>query len=173
MSWDGISDTLCPIARGLSVFGERWTLLIMRELGMSHRFDDIQAQTGMSSHLLSTRLKELEEHGIIERRLYQEKPKRYEYFKTRKGQELDSVLIAIRAWSLKWGEYGEGEGASVMTHRETGRVLGKELDILGQPGIFTLESVDIVPTEAYVAERKARREAFQKMKRRSVEPVPT
>jgi DNA-binding HxlR family transcriptional regulator len=148
------------------VFGERWTLLIMRELGMSHRFDDIQAQTGMSPHLLSTRLKELEEAGIVERRLYQEKPKRYEYYKTRKGQELDSVLVAIRAWSLKWSDYGDSLGASVMTHRETGKVVGKELEILGLPGIFTLESVDIVPTEEYVIERRKRRDAFQKMKRR-------
>jgi DNA-binding HxlR family transcriptional regulator len=166
MSWDGVSDTLCPVARGLSIFGERWTLLIMRELGMgSRRFDDIQAQTGMSSHLLSLRLKQLEADGVIERRLYLEKPKRYEYFKTEKGRELDSVLVAIRAWGMKWGEYAEGEAATVMTHKETGKLVGRELEILAQPGIFTFDSVDVVLTRAYISERKKRGEAFQRTKR--------
>jgi DNA-binding HxlR family transcriptional regulator len=139
----------------------------MRELGMSRRFDDIQAQTGMSSHLLSMRLKALEEDGVIERRLYNEKPKRYEYYKTQKGKELDSVLVAVRAWGLKWGEYSEGEGASVMTHKTTGQTFDKEIGILGQPGIFTLDHVDIVPTQAYVEERKKRYDAFMSNKRRS------
>lgn len=57
MSWDDVGESLCPIARSLAVLGDRWTLLIVRELFLgTRRFDAFQAQTGMSSHLLSLRL---------------------------------------------------------------------------------------------------------------------
>src|SRR5947209_15441482 len=107
MSWDDVAESLCPIARACSVVGDRWTLLILRELALgTRRFDDLQAQTGMSSHLLSTRLKRLEQDGVIERALYSERPPRYEYERTAKGKELDQVLLLLRAWGLKHGGYG-------------------------------------------------------------------
>ena len=96
MSWDEVCESVCPIARSLSVVGDRWTLLILRELSMgSRRFEEIQAQTGMSSFLLSTRLKRLEKDGVIERRLYNERPPRYEYHATAKGKDLDEVLLFL------------------------------------------------------------------------------
>lgn len=107
MSWDCVSDTVCPIARALSVVGDRWTLLILRELIMGvRRFDELQAQTGMSSHLLSTRLKRMEQDGIVERRLYSKKPPRYEYLQTAKGKDLDPVILMLRSWGMKHGGLG-------------------------------------------------------------------
>src|ERR1700710_473409 len=111
MGWDEISESVCEIAQALSVVGDRWTLLIMREVGMGVRkFEEIQAQTGMSSHLLSTRLKRMEEEGLLELKLYSERPPRYEYHATQKGKELDSVLLALRGWTRGWGAYDPGAG---------------------------------------------------------------
>ncbi|SDU96185.1 winged helix-turn-helix transcriptional regulator [Pseudomonas brenneri] len=120
---DDSCETLCPIARSLSVMGGKWTLLIFRELSMgSRRFDDIQAQTGISSHLLSTRLKALEQNGLIERRAYCVRPPRYEYFVTPKGKELDGVLLLLRSWGAKWlARTGEDEPAVALKHRSTGQ----------------------------------------------------
>ncbi|MDB5850898.1 MAG: hypothetical protein JWP29_4650, partial [Rhodoferax sp.] len=106
MSWDAVFESVCPIARSLSVLGDRWTMLIMRELSMGvHRFDEIQAQTKMSSHLLAARLKRLEQDGVIERRPYNERPPRFDYHATAQGRELDPILLAFRAWGMKWGGY--------------------------------------------------------------------
>ena len=83
MSEDYYEDTVCPVARALEVAGDRWTLLILRELSLEiHRFDDLQVQLGISSHLLSTRLKKMEADGLLERRRYSERPPRYEYHAT-------------------------------------------------------------------------------------------
>lgn len=126
MSEDGANlrdETVCPIARSISIMGDRWTLLIFRELSLgSHRFDAIQAQTGISSHLLSTRLKALEQNGLIERRLYCARPPRYEYFATLKGKELDGMLLFLRAWGAKWmTRPGESAPAIDLRHRSTGQ----------------------------------------------------
>jgi DNA-binding HxlR family transcriptional regulator len=103
MGWDSTSESVCDIAKGLAVVGDRWTLLIMREISMGvRRFDDIQVQTGMSSNLLTMRLKRLVEDGVIERRQYSAHANRFEYHATQKGRELDGVLLAIRAWALRW-----------------------------------------------------------------------
>ncbi len=88
MSEDLYEDTVCPVARALEVAGDRWTLLILRELSLGvHRVDDLQAQLGMSSHLLSTRLKKMEaEAGCWNADATAERPPRpYEYHATTKG----------------------------------------------------------------------------------------
>ena len=166
MSWDGVSDTTCPIARGLSIVGERWTLLIMRELNMgSRRFDDIQAQTGMSSHLLSLRLKQLETDGVIERRLPKGGSKRHEYYATQKGQELDRVLLAVRAWGLKWGEYGPGEEpATKLVSKETGKPLRDNLTSFGDSDLEKFAKTEVVMSEAFAAERQRKLVAFKEAK---------
>jgi len=76
----------------------------MRELFLgTKRFDDIMAQTGMSSHLLSARLKRMEGDLLIERRRYTDCPPRFEYYATTKGKQLDAVLLVLRAWGMRWG----------------------------------------------------------------------
>ncbi|HKD22648.1 MAG TPA: helix-turn-helix domain-containing protein [Rhizomicrobium sp.] len=91
----------CPIARALDVIGEKWSLLIVRNLFLrgAQRFQDLeQGLPGIAPNTLSARLKSLEEQGAVGRRFYEQHPPRCEYFLTEKGQELRSVLKALRQW---------------------------------------------------------------------------
>jgi DNA-binding HxlR family transcriptional regulator len=103
MRWDEIGELRCSIARTLSVVGDRWTLLIVRDafLGL-RRFEDFQRDLGITRHLLSDRLRKLEDEGILERVVYQEKPVRHEYRLTRKGIELHPILISLVRWGDDW-----------------------------------------------------------------------
>ena len=98
------SDPLCPVACALDRIGEKWTLLILRDLTLhpSRRFQDlIESLKGCAPNTLSARLSSLEEMGLIERRLYEQHPPRMEYVLTAKGREVRPVLKALRAWGLK------------------------------------------------------------------------
>jgi len=98
------SDPLCPVACALDRIGEKWTLLILRDLTLhpSRRFQDlIESLKGCAPNTLSARLSSLEEMGLIERRLYEQHPPRMEYLLTAKGREVRPVLKALRAWGLK------------------------------------------------------------------------
>jgi DNA-binding HxlR family transcriptional regulator len=166
MSWEDACDTVCPVARALAVVGDRWTMLLMRELsGGPQRFDDMQAQTGMSSHLLSTRLKRMESDGVIERRLYNERPPRYEYCVTQKGKELEPLLIMLRSWGLKWGGFAPGEEPAVtFVHKASGEVAGGGWYPPGQKPLM-LDDFERSMNPAFRAEREARRKAFQAAKK--------
>ena len=96
-----IVDPKCPLSRTLHVIADEWSLLIIRDLlrGTSKRFNDfINSLNGISPNVLSSRLKQLEENGIIKRRLYSEHPPRAEYYLTEKGLALGPVLEAMKAW---------------------------------------------------------------------------
>jgi DNA-binding HxlR family transcriptional regulator len=89
------------LARTLDIVGERWTVLILRDLFLHgpQKFQDFQTSlSGISPNILSARLKRLEEADIIERRFYTEHPPRAEYVLTAKGRELGPVLRALRGW---------------------------------------------------------------------------
>jgi len=91
----------CPVARALDVLGERWSLLILRDLRRKGplRFQQLaDGLTGVAPNTLSARLKALEAHGVIATRLYAQHPPRYQYFLTNKGQSLAPVLKALHAW---------------------------------------------------------------------------
>jgi len=97
-------DRFCPIARSLDIFGDRWTLLMLRDLTLDgpRKFQDFeQSLAGISPNTLSARLKTLEENGIVERRFYSDHPPRAEYALTGKGVELRPVLRALKAWGEK------------------------------------------------------------------------
>ncbi|MCW2522055.1 MAG: transcriptional regulator, HxlR family [Frankiales bacterium] len=90
---------VCPIADALDVVGDRWSLLILRELSFDvHRFNDIRANTGAPRETLTTRLRELEQAGLILRRRYSEHPPREEYLLTDAGAAITPVLRALRSW---------------------------------------------------------------------------
>jgi DNA-binding HxlR family transcriptional regulator len=94
----------CPIARTLDIIGERWTILILRDLLLQgpRKFQDFEnSLKGISPNTLSARLKLLEEHGVVERRFYEEHPPRAEYFLTAKGRELGPAMRALQGWGLK------------------------------------------------------------------------
>ena len=93
---------MCPIAKTLDVVGDRWTLLILRDmmLGAAKFKDFLERSPGMPARILSDRLKKLEAAGIVERRIYSEHPLRAEYHQTPRGEALQPVLLAIGAWGL-------------------------------------------------------------------------
>ena len=98
------SDPLCPVACALDQIGEKWSLLILRDLTLhpSRRFQDlIDSLKGCAPNTLSARLSALEEAGLVERRLYEQHPPRMEYLLTAKGRGLRPVLKALKAWGLK------------------------------------------------------------------------
>lgn len=94
-----LEDRECPLSSTLGLVGEWWTLLILHDLFDGYRrFDEFQHNLGISSSLLTSRLKRLVADGVIERRQYQSNPPRYEYVLTSLGESLRSVLIALAAW---------------------------------------------------------------------------
>jgi DNA-binding HxlR family transcriptional regulator len=89
----------CSLARALELVGERWTLLIVRDVFLGlRRFDEFQESLGVARNTLSDRLRRLVEEGILERVRYSERPDRYEYRLTAKGRDLSVALTALRQW---------------------------------------------------------------------------
>lgn len=94
----------CPVARTLDVIGERWTILILRDLFLEgpRKFQDLERSlAGISPTTLSARLKRLEEHKIITRRFYADHPPRAEYALTDKGRTLGPIMRMLRAWGMR------------------------------------------------------------------------
>ena len=96
----------CPVARTLDIIGERWSILILRDLFLQgpRRFQDFQnSLSGVAPNTLSARLKTLEAQGVISRRQYSTHPPRLEYHLTEKGQSLGPVLKALKRWGEQHG----------------------------------------------------------------------
>jgi DNA-binding HxlR family transcriptional regulator len=100
----GIAESTyhCSVAKTLEVVGERWSFLILREafLGV-RRFDRMQSDLGIARNILSDRLAKLVDHGILERRKYQDRPARFEYRLTEKGIDLYPVVVTMMSWGDK------------------------------------------------------------------------
>src|SRR4029077_13511880 len=106
-----LGNQQCPIARSLERVGERWSMLILRDaLNGLTRFDEFQKNLGIAPNMLSRRLAGLVEAGLLERRLYSERPPRDEYVLTPRGREFRPVLLAMLAWGNR---HYAPEGASV------------------------------------------------------------
>jgi DNA-binding HxlR family transcriptional regulator len=93
----------CPVACSLDLLGDRWTLLIVRDLlaGPGRFGALLESLPGIAPNILSERIKLLEEHGIVGRRFYSEHPPRAEYVLTEKGQELGVVIGALASWGAR------------------------------------------------------------------------
>ncbi len=90
---------VCSIDAALKVIGEKWALLVLREIAFGqNRFDNIAFNTGAPRVILTARLKSLEAAGIVYRRLYQQRPARYEYHLAKAGEQLFAVMHALRDW---------------------------------------------------------------------------
>ncbi len=121
MRWDDIDKQVCSVARALSVVGERWTMLIMRDAFLgTRRFDQFQSNLGITRHRLSERLGKLVEHGVLVKVPYQERPLRHEYRLTRKGLGLYPVLMSLARWGDEWMDKGEGVPLEYV-HRRCGK----------------------------------------------------
>lgn len=110
----------CSIASSLEVIGERWSLLIIRDILLGkRRFGEIQESLGIARNVLTTRLRRLVDAGLIEPRPYQERPLRNEYFLTEKGLDLWPVLVSLIHWGDKHFPRPGGPPI-VLIHRDCG-----------------------------------------------------
>ena len=118
------ADMTCSVAGALEAIGDRWAILLLRDLAMGlTRYDDLQAASGIPTTTLSTRLKHLEATGLVERAPYQDNPPRYEYRLTEKGRDLWKVTTALREWGDRWNVNGLGAPTVELVDSETGRPL--------------------------------------------------
>ncbi|WP_158578744.1 winged helix-turn-helix transcriptional regulator [Spongiactinospora rosea] len=93
----------CPAARALDVIGDRWALIVMREiLKGARRFDELRERLPVSENTLARRLRELTEAGILRKEIYAERPDRFEYVPTAAGTALTGVLHALATWGTTW-----------------------------------------------------------------------
>ncbi len=115
MKWKDLEQEPCSLARTVSVIGDRWTLLVLRECFLRvRRFEKFEERLGITRPVLAERLQKLVQAGVLERTRYQERPARYEYRLTPKGLDLYPVMMAI----VHWGDvHMAEEGARPMLHR--------------------------------------------------------
>jgi len=127
MRWEEIDGQVCSIARALAIFGDRWTLLIIRDaFRRVRRFSDFQKSLGITKHRLSDRLNRLVDAQIMEKRIYDENRERYEYRLTQKGLDLYPVLMTVVTWGDKWACDGDGSPVEFV-HKRCGEVTHPKL----------------------------------------------
>jgi DNA-binding HxlR family transcriptional regulator len=118
----GFDGMVCSIAGVLDAVGDRWAMLILRDLGLGlRRYDDLRKSTDVTHATLSDRLKHLEANGLIERRLYQTGPDRYAYVLTRKGADIILVIQALAQVGDKWQIAGNKGPPLKFVNRNSGR----------------------------------------------------
>ncbi len=111
---------VCSIARALEVVGERWTLLIIRDVFLGvRRFDELQADLGVARNVLQSRLEKLVEHDVLEKVPYQERPLRHEYRLTQKGLDLWPTIVALMQWGDTHDVAPQGR-PTIITHKGCG-----------------------------------------------------
>lgn len=134
----------CSIAGALELIGDRWALLVIRDLSLGlRRYDDLRSSTGIPAATLAARLKHLEAGDIVERARYQDRPPRDEYRLTPKGRDLWKVSVALREWGDRWNASGYGQPTVETIDRDTGRALklalvDAETGVAVQPGQIQL-----------------------------------
>lgn len=121
MKWQNLNQQECSVARSLSVLGDRWTLLILRECFLRvTRFDKFKDRLGLSRTVLADRLSMLTNEGVIKKVTYQHKPTRYEYKLTDKGLDLYPMLMALVNWGNK--HYAGDSGVPLLhRHKKCGK----------------------------------------------------
>ena len=124
MRWSELGAENCSMARAISVIGDRWTLLILRDCFLRVRkFEDFQERLGITRPILASRLKKLVDEFVLTKVAYQQKPVRYEYRLTPKGLDLYPVLMSI----VHWGDvHMAGRKGRPLLH--THELCGKDFD---------------------------------------------
>jgi DNA-binding HxlR family transcriptional regulator len=144
MQRTSFGEMACSIARTLDVIGEPWSPLILRDVwvGMT-RFDQLQADLGISRKVLTERLGHLVDQGVLERRPYDKRP-RYEYRLTAKGAELVDLLMVMVSWGDRWLA-GKAGPPVLYRHRACGKVSRVDLrcSLCGKP--MHASDVDLLP----------------------------
>jgi DNA-binding HxlR family transcriptional regulator len=110
----------CSIARTVSILGERWTLMILRQAFLgARRFEDYQRGLGIARNMLADRLRTLVDEGILARRPYSDHPPRFEYRLPEKGRDLYPILVTLMQWGDRYGGHEEG-APMVLVHEPCG-----------------------------------------------------
>lgn len=111
----GRAELDCSIAATLDVIGDRWSLLILRDIFRGvRRFGQMQSDLGIAKNLLADRLAKLVDRGVLEKVPYQSRPVRYEYRLTAKGADLSASLIALMRWGDRW--YADDGAPTILVH---------------------------------------------------------
>ena len=137
MRWRDLKDEPCSVARTLSVIGDRWTLMILRDCFVGlRRFEHFEASLGITRHVLADRLKKLVDEGVLKKVPYGEAPVREEYRLTERGFDLYPVVLSIVQWGDK--HMADERGAPIVRrHEKCGNIVqgkmvcsdcGEELD---------------------------------------------
>lgn len=162
MATSSPDTTLCPIALVQRILGERWTLQILNEIFTARgRFDEMEAQLGVTSIMLNERLRKLVTEGLVERQLYNPRPARYEFVLTEKGRALFPIMTAVRDWGETWCKPGQRDPALEYRHNACGEIAGYGPTCRGCGEAFDSHSVSVEFLPAYAAERALRQEAFK------------
>jgi DNA-binding HxlR family transcriptional regulator len=109
----------CSVAKSLELIGERWTMLVVREVFLGNRrFDEIATRLDIARNVLTTRLARLVDEGVLEKVRYQERPERFEYRLTEKGIDLWPIMVSL----IQYGDrYYAPEGPPmILRHKECG-----------------------------------------------------
>jgi DNA-binding HxlR family transcriptional regulator len=129
----------------VAIAGEPWSPLVLRDVFVGiNRFDDMQRDLGISRKVLAERLATLVEAGMLERRLYSERPPRYEYHLTEMGFEFADVLMAIVRWGDRWTA-GEAGPPILYRHRACGQITHAEPHCAACGEVLHARDVDVEP----------------------------
>ena len=150
MRWNELSEENCSMARTVSVIGDRWTLLILRDCFLRvRRFEDFQERLGITRPILASRLKKLVDEFVLVKVPYQQRPLRYEYRLTQKGLDLYPIVMAI----VHWGDvHMAGKKGRPLLH--THHLCGKDFD----PVMVCSECGEPLVAEAGPRPSRARRQ---------------
>jgi DNA-binding HxlR family transcriptional regulator len=133
---------ICSIARTLEVVGDRWTLLLIRDVVLGlHRFDELLASLGVASNVLSDRLNRLVAEGILERVRYSDRPERFEYCLTDKGRELGVPLLAL----MQWGDRHVSDEPPRLARRRSDQSPISVRLVAGDGSIVTSDDLELMP----------------------------
>lgn len=148
MDWTEVDNEACAVTLSMDVLGDRWSILVLREvLNGVRRFDDIQAHIGVSRSVLSQRLRSLVQAGVLERRAYRPDGdrERHEYRLTEMGRDLRLVMHALMDFGDRWLRDGGGPtlvvrhcGCDAVVHPrsvcDAGHVIEEPRDMFGEVG---------------------------------------
>ena len=142
-SFDGMA---CSIAGVLEAIGDRWAVLILRDLSLGlARYEDLRRSTGVTNATLSDRLKHLEDNELIERRQYRVNPERYEYVLTAKGRDTMLLMQALLQVGDKWAVSGNAGPPLEFVNRKTGGAV--KLAMVDKETGQRVRAEDLLPQE--------------------------
>jgi DNA-binding HxlR family transcriptional regulator len=136
----------CSIAGALEAIGDRWAVLILRDLALGlSKYEDLRRSTDVTNATLSDRLRHLEDHELIERRRYQVNPERYEYILTQRGRDTILIVQALAQVGDKWAVSGTPGPPLTFVSRKTGHAV--KLALIDQQTGERVRSSDVQPQE--------------------------